>query len=74
MDTVLQVICFPLRVYTCLHPLKSVCRVYERVPTSDEEDEGLGALTETMRPSFGMKAGLLLSRSLVCRVLKLISS
>lgn len=39
-----------------------------------EEDEDLGVRTETMRPSFGMKAGLLLSRSLVCRVLKLISS
>lgn len=31
-------------------------------------------LTDTMRPSDGMKAGLLLSLSLVCRVLKLISS
>lgn len=30
--------------------------------------------TDTMRPSDGMKAGLLLSLSLVCRVLKLISS
>lgn len=31
-------------------------------------------LTETIFPSEGMKAGLLLSRSLVCKVLKLISS
>lgn len=34
----------------------------------------LPPLTETIFPSEGMKAGLLLSRSLVCKVLKLISS
>lgn len=36
--------------------------------------EWLPPLTETIFPSEGMKAGLLLSRSLVCKVLKLISS
>lgn len=36
--------------------------------------EAVTPLTETIFPSEGMKAGLLLSRSLVCKVLKLISS
>lgn len=46
-----------------------------RTPTPNPGPHWLPApLTETILPSEGMKAGRLLSRSLVCSVLKLISS
>lgn len=73
---------FALPACLCLTNTRLQCFYTQKLEThthhfpreADKRAKCVRALTDTMRPSEGMKAGLLLSLSLVCRVLKLISS